>query len=106
MEKVKANCLQSKIFILYLYIKYYFYQLLLSYFHFHLSFYYFIIYLFSENRNLKSSDIEVLVLDILDINKHESAFNSIITKFGRVNTYMLSIFQHENSLLNFNYVLN
>ncbi|XP_006621746.1 dehydrogenase/reductase SDR family member 7 [Apis dorsata] len=37
-----------------------------------------------KNKNLKSSDIEVLVLDILDINKHEAAFNSIIAKFGRL----------------------
>ncbi|PBC32606.1 dehydrogenase/reductase SDR family member 7 isoform X2 [Apis cerana] len=37
-----------------------------------------------KNKNLKSSDIEVLVLDILDINKHELAFNTIIAKFGRL----------------------
>ncbi|CAK9828596.1 Dehydrogenase/reductase SDR family member 7 [Anthophora retusa] len=37
-----------------------------------------------KNRNLTSSDIEVLVLDVCDINSHESAFNSIINKFGKL----------------------
>lgn len=50
----------------------------------------------------------MLVLDILDINKHEAAFNSIIAKFGRVNIYIyiLNAFEHKNSLSNFNSVLN
>ncbi|XP_024221983.1 dehydrogenase/reductase SDR family member 7 [Bombus impatiens] len=37
-----------------------------------------------RNKNLKSSDIEVLALNICDINGHESALNNIIAKFGKL----------------------
>ncbi|CAL7941663.1 unnamed protein product [Xylocopa violacea] len=37
-----------------------------------------------KNANLKSSDIEVIVLDICDTSSHEQAFNHIITKFGKL----------------------
>ena len=39
--------------------------------------------------NLTSSDIEVLVLDIGDLNKHKSTPDSIIAKVGEVNTYWM-----------------
>ncbi|XP_034193375.1 dehydrogenase/reductase SDR family member 7 [Osmia lignaria lignaria] len=37
-----------------------------------------------KNVNLQSLDIEVLVLDVNNISNHESVFNHIITKFGRL----------------------
>ncbi|KOC62279.1 Dehydrogenase/reductase SDR family member 7 [Habropoda laboriosa] len=37
-----------------------------------------------RNSNLTNLDVEILVLDICDINSHESAFNNIITKFGKL----------------------
>lgn len=50
-----------------------------------------LIHLFLGNTNLKSSDIEVLVLNICDVNGHESALNNIIAKFGKVNTYFIIV---------------
>lgn len=37
-----------------------------------------------KNANLQSSDIEVLVMSIVNINDHEPAFNRIIAKFGKL----------------------
>ncbi|XP_026674531.1 dehydrogenase/reductase SDR family member 7 [Ceratina calcarata] len=37
-----------------------------------------------KNASLKSSDIEVLVLDVCDTDSHEPAFRSIISKFGKL----------------------
>ncbi|KAK9297370.1 hypothetical protein QLX08_008932 [Tetragonisca angustula] len=37
-----------------------------------------------RNANLRNCDVEVLVLDICDLDKHEPAFNSIIAKFGKL----------------------
>lgn len=37
-----------------------------------------------KNASLNNSDIEVLVLDVCDINSHESAFRHIISKFGKL----------------------
>ncbi|XP_076290978.1 dehydrogenase/reductase SDR family member 7 [Lasioglossum baleicum] len=37
-----------------------------------------------RNSNLNEADVEVLVLDICDIDKHKSAFEHIIQKFGKL----------------------
>lgn len=64
-----------------------------------------LIHLFLGNKNLKSSDIEVLALNICDINGHESALNNIIAKFGKVNTYYVMLLWSFITLY-FDYTLN
>lgn len=51
-----------------------------------------------RNANLKSCDIEVLVLDIRDLDKHEPAFNSIIAKFGKLDILVNNAGQSQRSL--------